>query len=265
MGVRRGYDAVIDLPPPLLVERPAIIQQIGRDIAPDRKFGVAFAPGFRKPAGGPATLAFQAITTNPTEGQTITFTSVGIGAAAANRYVFITIPYYNGGGSNISIASVTIGGVLATIHAQPFNVTTSTRGGCALVSALVPTGTTADVVVTYSVNSGSYYRPRIAVYRVTNLKSTTPYDLVTETGGNYQYPRSKNLNVIKDGFAIVGCYIIPNASATLSGVTQDYKVAPFTNAVFIGGGNTITSTSTISVTIGGSVLADPALVMASFR
>jgi hypothetical protein len=215
----------------------------------------------------PATIAFQSLIIHPNEAQTVTFTGVGIGDVAADRYVFLAIPYLNGNNSNYSIVSVTIGGVPATIYAQPFNISDFKRGGCALVSALVPTGTTADVVITWEAGA-PYYRPWIGVYRVTGLQSATPYDLVVETNGTYSYPRTKSLNVPKDGLAIASCYINPNDSATLTGISQDYLIAPITNASIVGGGNTISSTTSISVTIGapsGGVVAYPALVMASFR
>lgn len=211
-----------------------------------------------------ATLTYEAITTNPTEGQTITFTGVAIGSAASDRWVFITIPYYNTGTSNVAIASVTIGGVLATIHAQVFEVGT-VRGGCAIVSALVPTGTTATVVINFAA-SGTF-RPRIAVYRATGLQSTTAYAVTTETGGGYAYPRSKNINVVKDGFVLVGCTMYGNSlDLTLTGVTQNFEVAVLAQGlVYIGGSKTTPDTMALAVTIGGLTTGVPGLVMASFR
>lgn len=217
-------------------------------------------------AAAAATLTYQTITTHPTEGQTVTFTGAAIGTASSDRRVFVVIPYYNGGSSNISIASVTIAGTLATIHCQAFEVGTY-RGGCAIVSAAVPTGTTADIVVTFASSGGGYYRPRIAVYRVTGLQSAVAQDTVTETGGAYAYPRAKNINVVKDGIVLVGCCMYGDAlPLTLSGVDQDYVVTVLSGGlVYIGGSDTTPTTKSQAVTIGGLSSGNPGLVMASFR
>lgn len=216
-------------------------------------------------AAAAASLTFEAITTNPTDGQTITFTGVNIGAAASDRRVFIVIPYYNGTTSNVSIASVTIGGILATIHTQAFQQG-PIRGGCAIVSAAVSTGTTANVVITWSSGSAGYYRPRIAVYRVTGLQSAVAHATITETGGSYAYPRAKSIGVLKDGIVLVGCCMYGNGtSLTLSNVTRDFVVSPVSSVAFVGGSLETIATTTLSVSIGGLTSGDPGLVMASFR
>lgn len=257
---------MIHLPPPA-IERPAIIQQVGHDIAPDRKFAIAFAPGFRRPANSPATLAFQGSTNYPSDGQTVTFTAVAIGAAASNRYVFVSIPYYNGTLNSYSIASVTIGGVLATIHTQPFQTAANSYGGVALVSALVPTGTTADIVITWAASGASFYRPRIGVYRVTGLQSNTPFAIVTDTQvvSSANMPHSKSINVTKGGIVIVAGYT-NNNTHSLSGLTQDFNVTPYGTSQFFGGSATVSATGTITATLsGGSGGVAMCMAMGSFR
>ncbi len=214
-------------------------------------------------AASPATLAFQAFTTHTTEAQTVTFTAVGIGTAAADRYVFITIPYYNGGTSNISISSVTISGVLATIHSQPFLATTP-RGGCAIVSALVPTGTTADVVITWASSGAGYYRPRIAVYRVTGLQSTVPFNLITDTTVVVSSSRTFTVNTTKGGFVLLGAFLRADAK-TMTGLATDFNVSPVANFLYIGGGSTVSNAGTLSATIAGGTSTNWCVVMACFR
>lgn len=225
----------------------------------------AFAPGFRKPPGVAATLTFQAATSYPSQGQTVTFTAAAIGAAAADRRVFVAIPYYITGNNNISIASVTIGGVLATIHAQRFLASgDSTKGGIALVSALVPTGTTADIVITWAA-SGVSYRPEIAVYRVTGLQSTTPVDLVSTAPGTAA--TSTTVNVAKDGvvFACFNVYSSGANSRTMTGLSTDYMVNPFSGKVYIGGGNKTSAAGTVTATVNNTGSSVWAAIMASFR
>jgi hypothetical protein len=72
---------------------------------------------------------------------TYTFASQPIGTASATRRVIVSIST----NSTRTISSVTIGGVSATIDATN---TLSGTGHVAIASAVVPTGTTASVVVT---------------------------------------------------------------------------------------------------------------------
>lgn len=213
----------------------------------------------------PATLSFIGSTNYPSDGQTVTFTGVSIGAAAADRYVFVEIPYYNGTTSNYSIASVTIGGVLAKIHSQKFVPTGATaHGGVALVSALVPTGTTADIVVTFGASGAGFYRPRINVYRVTGLQSDTAVSLVTNTNTSLQNCVT-TASVVKGGIAFHACHIFGAGSRTMSGITTDYNVSPLSSTIYIGGGATVSSTGSLSVTIPNTVQSYWAVVMACFR
>lgn len=256
---------MIDLPPPLLIERPALIRPAPREIIkPD--LGIAFAPGFRKPAGVAATLTFQAATAFPNSGQTVTFTAAAIGAAASDRRVFVEIPYYIGGSTNISIASVTIGGVLTTIHAQRFLTSGDpSTGGVALVSALVPTGTTANIVITWAASGAGFYRPEIAVYRVTGLQSTTPVDLVSIAPNTS--PPTASVTVAKDGvvFACFNTYSSGSTSRTMTGLTTDYVVSPFSGKVYIGGGSTTAAAGTATATLNNTGSSVWAAIMASFR
>lgn len=76
------------------------------------------------------------------DGQVYTLTGVDIGVAAANRKVVVMF----GAKANTSLSSVTIGGVTATaLHAWD----TSSNPDIAVYEAAVPTGTTADIVVTF--------------------------------------------------------------------------------------------------------------------
>lgn len=96
-------------------------------------------------------------------GTTYTFSAISIGTADANRQVIIGITQY--GTSDPS--SVTIGGVTAT------QVTANTRTSnmwSAIYIANVPTGTTADIVITVANNSGTYCR--VSVYRMVKSSQT---------------------------------------------------------------------------------------------
>lgn len=80
---------------------------------------------------------------NPSRsGAVYTATSVSIGTAGTNRRVIVA---YAGGGIR-NLSSATIGGVSATVHGSD----TSGNGVAAFFSAIVPTGTTGNIVATAS-------------------------------------------------------------------------------------------------------------------
>jgi len=87
------------------------------------------------------TATFQDSSVDAADLTTYTFAAEPIGTASATRRVVVAI----GTNSTRTISSVTIGGVSATVDATS---TLSGTGHVALASAVVPTGTTASVVVT---------------------------------------------------------------------------------------------------------------------
>jgi hypothetical protein len=213
-----------------------------------------------------ATLVFQGTTNYPSDGQTVTFPSVSVGPAAGDRYVFVSIPYYNGTLANYSIASVTIGGVVATSHSQQFVPVGSTAyGGCALVSALVPSGTTADIVVTWATSGAGFYRPTINVYRVTGLQSNTASDLVTNTASDHN-PSITTVTAAKGGIVLLACHMFGDSnSRTMSGLPTDFMLNPLSSTVYIGGGNTVSTDGPLTATIPNSGQAYWCVIMAAFR
>lgn len=111
-----------------------------------------------------------------------TFSSQSIGAAPGGgetRLVVVAIGVVDNSKS-MAISSVTIGGVTATIHANGTDTVSGSRSRAAIASAVVPSGTTADVVVNMTTNCTGM---AIDVYRIMNPTSTTPADTLA-TGGN---------------------------------------------------------------------------------
>ena len=102
---------------------------------------------------------------------TTTYTGVAIGAAASDRQVWVGICNLDLGGLSSLVTGVTIGGVAATIES-------STRSSDAAAFetfwcwAAVPTGTTANIVITCS--AGSTNESGISVYRVVGADTTSP-------------------------------------------------------------------------------------------
>lgn len=102
---------------------------------------------------------------------TTTYTGVAIGAAASDRQVWVGICNLDLGGLSSLVTGVTIGGVAATIESS-----TRSSDGAAFETfwcwAAVPTGTTANIVITCS--AGSTNESGISVYRVVGADTTSP-------------------------------------------------------------------------------------------
>lgn len=105
-------------------------------------------------AAGGVAISNEGRTAHVDASTSLTASGVAIGTADANRLVVVGIGgRYNSGAG---YSTVTIGGVSATIHDQT-DSNSDERIVC-IASAIVPTGTTADVVVTLvggSVRSGN--------------------------------------------------------------------------------------------------------------
>lgn len=216
--------------------------------------------------GGSAALEFLGFFAHTNEGQTVTFDDVDIGAAVADRYVFVSVPYYHGTSSHFLISSATIGGVAATIFHAPTNSGGIGVGiGCAIIAALVPAGTTADVVLNFEAGSG-FYRPDIGVYRVTGLLSLTPVDMITFGTAGSDIPHTFTTNVSEGGVALFACAVNGNSVArTMSDMVADFSSSPIAGLQYLGSGAETPSSGTQDCTITGGTTANWSAVMVSFR
>ena len=94
------------------------------------------------------------------EGASVTF-----GNARADRRIAAVI-HWSEAGTHFTLNSATIGGEAATIHVQRGHTGGSTGLGVAIVSAVVPTGTSGAVECTFS---GAAADVSCGVYRMTGL------------------------------------------------------------------------------------------------
>lgn len=103
---------------------------------------------------------------------TYSFTGVNFGAPSSTRLIVVCIAGYRDNGG--TVASATIGGVTATIHAN----NSIGNGSIATISAVVPTGTSGTVVISWSILQAA---TTIDVYALDNIKSTTPTFTIVDT------------------------------------------------------------------------------------
>lgn len=186
---------------------------------------------------------------------TYTFSSQAIGTAFVGRRIVVGVGAINS--ASRTIASVTIGGVTATQIA----FIEATGGGAfvptGLYIAQVDTGTTANVVVTWS---GSASRCSLGVFALSNMTTNTAFD----SGTSVTNPITKTLTVPVGGIAIgyATTYNSPGAmSFTWSGLTERFdqilelvgNAGSHTGACnnLAGGSTVCTATPTASTTSAG--------------
>ena len=175
-----------------------------------------------QPSGGGVSFAHTDSSTGSYTGTT-TFSSMSIGTADAGRLVD-AITFKRGAGD---ITGVTIGGVSATLLATA-SATLDQKTQHWVAS--VPTGTTADVVVTFDSGSPLCCLSVYALYGY----SATPYATQITTGT--ANPQSVNIAVATDGAVIAGVMSpATGPSCSWTGVTEDVDLDTSTTDTFSSG------------------------------
>lgn len=101
---------------------------------------------------------------------TYTFAAAALGVAHANRMIIFTGTMRAAG--LITLTSVTVQGIVGTVDKEERNVSAGNTSSTFIGHALVPTGTTGDIVVTWS-GAGAVLQG-LSTYRVTKYRSATP-------------------------------------------------------------------------------------------
>lgn len=178
-------------------------------------------------ATGGLVVAYQGITSDASDTASYTFSSVDIGGVSATRSVIVC--FGGRGAGPTTINAVTIGGVSATIDKQ-HSPSVSVTG---IARAAVPTGTTADVVVTMST---ALVRATLAVYTVTGAVSVS---------GSAQGTASAAVTGVSGGL-VIGSAFCGSVGASISGVTADGGVDVEGYRAMCGSS---TATGTVTVTL----------------
>lgn len=144
-----------------------------------------------------------------------TFSSVDIGTASAGRYVIVSFTGTNVSASR-SVSSVTIGGVTATQL-----LSSGASGGGAFIDfavyiAKVPTGTTGDIVITWS---AAQLRCGYAVWAATGVLSTTAVDTASGSTAT-STAQTRDVNTLLGGAVIGSSTTNSSGTATWAGLTE---------------------------------------------
>lgn len=161
------------------------------------------------------TLAFDYVTgaTNSANQNSYTFSAQSLGTADSARIVIVGVASRQGT-AGITISSLTVAGVSASQLVS--NVGTPDSSITAIWAAAVPTGTTGDVVVTFS--SGTQVSCHIGIWRMLRSSSTA-----FDTGGGIGNNPSDTINIPAGGAACAVAYSAgASPTTTWTGLTERF-------------------------------------------
>ena len=176
-------------------------------------------------SAGPLACTYVTTVTDAANLTTYTLTGVSIGAASADRTVALVVASRTSSGYG-TISSVTIGGVAASLSAQQ-----SGPSPLVIARAAVPTGTTADIVVTVS---AAALRCGVAVFAITGGAGT-----IAASTANIS--TSATVSSPAGGVVIAAGSGVAPGTSTWTGVTKRFESA--VEAITVSGGETLTATA----------------------
>lgn len=169
--------------------------------------------------------------TSTANSATHNFSSQAIGDADTSRVVVVAVGAgFNGfGGSQPVANSFTIGGVTATKIAEEYgNRASGDQSYVGLFAASVPSGTSADVNITFNGSIGSNRSVNIGVYALTGGSgNVAASSSVTDFDNGLPFATSLTGDInTTDGGAVIGVYAQAETSTstvTWSGLTEDVE------------------------------------------
>ena len=142
-----------------------------------------------------------------------TDSGAALGTAAANRQIIVTASSGRSGSGTSLVTGITVAGVTATELAQTNRTGGNPYRSCsAIFIATVPTGTTGDVVVTWSAAQYDIVIYTIAIYGA----ASTAFDTGTAQGQASNLVLSDTVNIPANGFALA---VVCGSSGSLSNYT----------------------------------------------
>jgi hypothetical protein len=160
------------------------------------------------------TLTYRGFSTAGASSSPVTYTSQPIGPATSDRVVFVITWGLNA--AVRSVTGITIGGVDATLVIGNASAATQTLY---MYRATVPTGTTANVVVTWS---GSLSNTGIVIYTASNFGTITnnTSNRVASTAAT----QSISLSSVDNGFALVAGFRYTGSTPTNVSSVAGYTI-----------------------------------------
>ncbi len=206
----------------------------------------------RAAAGGGVlpTVSYRATYSSTTDLTTYTFNTCDIGTASATRLVVVQVHGQPSSGTR-AVNTLTIGGTGATGYQN-----TARLYHTSLWALAVPTGTTADIVVTFN---GTVNNCLISVYALYDLSSNTP--VASNEAAANGTSVSLTLSAQKDGIVIGGITGAANTTTTWTGVTERYDTA--VESAVRSGGESVIATTNASYSVQANTSVSGGLVLAA--
>lgn len=198
-------------------------------------------------------LTFLQETEDTSDLTTYTFSDQNLGTASTDRYIICTIHGRGVGATTRNVTSASINGVSANVSVTASNAPTNATSA-AIVIAKVPTGTTGDVVITWS---SGLTRCDIGLWAVTEISDVDVVDSGSSTASDPTYDID-----CPAGGVIIGASMFGNTSTTTwTGITKEYDI---TNCS--GAGSVFESEQTnLTITANGTSSNEPVGVFASWK
>ena len=170
---------------------------------------------------------------------TYTFSNVNIGTANTKRIVVVCIAGF--APNTVRFSSVSIGGTAANVDANALQDGATSEGIAVIASRNVPSGSTANIVVTFTSNAsfcGIIVYSFVSPNGQANVVGTYAESGLTTGLTNV----SGTITTVKGG-AIIGCRINNNDSTTWVGLSENVEIDLRTTEWFSGASALSTSTS----------------------
>jgi len=203
-------------------------------------------------------FTYNHVTTSTGATTSFTFSGEAIGAEASDRIIVIGITARKNGTGARSLSSATIGGITATKHVELQN-SGDNSGYTAWISAAVPSGTTATIILNFS---ASMFRCSIGVYVTTGMNATP-----TDTDSTVTDNSALNLSYVDGGVVVGVATSIANAAAAAwTNLTEKYDASMSGDTTYSGAQSAAQSGSgTLACTCDFTTATTPSFAYASFE
>jgi hypothetical protein len=187
-----------------------------------------------------------------------TFSNISIGAADSNRIVVFGVGVFAANTSLGSLGSITVNGNAATQIAVSSGLTNTSR--TYIYAAAVPTGTTANFVVSHSVATTC----GIAIYRmISRSLQLTPFATGVGAAEDATSPVTASVNTSFNGAVVSIIYGINNGTTTWTGLTEDFEVDTRSGEVLSGASVYPSTGSTLNISATKSTASGTVIQLAA--
>jgi hypothetical protein len=183
-----------------------------------------------------AVLTYQTSAVSTADATTYTFSGKAIGTAADNRYVIVAV---TGGYAGRTVSTLTVGGITATKLVELVSTAGSSELTSALFIVLVTTGTTADVVVTWSAGQNDC---GIGIWSATGISATA-----LDTKSSNASPGTFTLTTVAGGVVVCAHNATGTGTTSWTNTTERYD-AVVEDTIHHSGSDAAPGGSTLAVT-----------------